>query len=101
MKVIRELQSELLRKTVTATDLQYLKDQIRAVEIDREQVAEKAKKDLEVVSKIEELATLPAKMREIELESLKRENTISELRNSLDEQANRIKILESANTRAD
>ena len=101
MKVIRDLQSELLRKTVTATDLQYLKDQIRAVEIDREQVAEKAKKDLEVVSKIEELATLPAKMREIELESLKRENTISELRNSLDEQANRIKILESANTRAD
>ena len=54
-----------------------------------------------MVSKIEELATLPAKMREIELESLKRENTISELRNSLDEQANRIKILESANTRAD
>lgn len=101
MKVIRELQSELLRKTVTATDLQYLKDQIRAVEIDREQVAEKAKKDLEVVSKIEELASLPAKMREIELESLKRENTISELRNSLDEHANRIKILESANTRAD
>ena len=54
-----------------------------------------------MVSKIEELATLPAKMREIELESMKRENTISELRNNLDEQASRIKILESANSKAD
>ena len=51
------------RKTVTHSDLDTLREQIEEVERNNEKMVEKTLKDLELKEGIEELASMPAKIK--------------------------------------
>ena len=51
------------RKTVTHGDLDTLREQIEEVERNNEKMLEKTLKDLELKENIEELASMPAKIK--------------------------------------
>ena len=55
LKVIQEMKADLLSKTVTEQDLTFLKQQSREAEKEREQLWHRARKDNELINKIEDL----------------------------------------------
>ena len=63
IEVIKNIQAEMQRKTVTHSDLDILREQIEEVERNNEKMVEKTLKDLELKEGIEELASMPAKIK--------------------------------------
>lgn len=63
IEVIKNIQAEMQRKTVTHGDLDTLREQIEEVERNNEKMVEKTLKDLELKEGIEELASMPAKIK--------------------------------------
>ena len=63
IEVIKNIQAEMQRKTVTHSDLDTLREQIEEVERNNEKMVEKTLKDLELKEGIEELASMPAKIK--------------------------------------
>ena len=63
IEVIKNTQAEMHRKTVTHGDLDTLREQIEEVERNNEKMLEKTLKDLELKENIEDLASMPAKIK--------------------------------------
>ena len=63
IEVIKNIQAEMQRKTVTHSDLDTLREQIEEVERNNEKMVEKTLKDLELKENIEDLASMPAKIK--------------------------------------
>ena len=67
LKVIQEMKADLLSKTVTEQDLTFLKQQSREAEKEREQLWHRARKDHELINKIEDLQQISGKFRDLQL----------------------------------
>ena len=63
IETIKNIQADMQRKTVTHGDLDTLRDHIEEVERNSEKMVQKTLKDLELKENIEELASMPAKIK--------------------------------------
>ena len=77
IEVIKNIQAELQRKTVTHSDLDALRESMDEVERNAEKMLEKTLKDLELKENIEELASMPSKIKALQMENLRNENMLT------------------------
>jgi len=78
VKTIQNLQTDILKKCVTGQDMANLRDQMRQMETDTEEITAKLQKDLSAVNKLEELFGLPSKLKDLEIKVLRNQNSNSE-----------------------
>ena len=78
VKTIQNLQTDILKKCVTGQDMANLRDQMRQMETDTEEMTAKLQKDLSSVSKLEELAAMPSKLKDLEFDVLRNKNSNAE-----------------------
>jgi len=82
IKVIKNLQAELLRKVATQTDIESVRDQMKDVEKQYEKMLEKSLKDLELKEHVDNLASLPSKIKALQMDNLRNENLLTEEKRS-------------------
>ena len=94
VKVLREMKCEILQKTVTVQDLNFFKQHIREIAKENDQINARAKRDRDVINKIEDLTQLSGKFRDLQLAVLKNENLVNELKSTVFDDTDRLRKLE-------
>ena len=101
VQVIHDVQKDILSKTATLSQIHSMQEQLKALEQDRQELLYRAKKDQEIIAKIEQLYLLPGKFKDFELTVLKNQNETNEQKTSLQHLLERIKTLETSNKKTD
>ena len=70
IKLIKDVQADLLSKTVTQTDLSYIKTQLNGIELGQEHVLQKSLKDSELREKLEMIDHMTSKIKAIQTNNI-------------------------------
>ena len=70
IKLIKDVQADLLSKTVTQTDLSYIKTQLNGIELGQEHVLQKSLKDTELREKLEMIDHMTSKIKAIQTNNI-------------------------------
>ena len=101
IKVIKNMQAEIMSKTVMQADLDSMREQIVHMERNNETFLEKQRKDMEFLRDKDAIQKLPSVVKEVQMHLLRVDNHLMEEGAKRQEVENRVKSIETANTKSD
>ena len=101
ISVIKNMKEEILRSTVTQTDISKMRDQINQMEKNNEKFIQKQKKEIQFFEDKDDLLKLPGTMREFQMELLRIDNRFLEEGEKFKYVEKRVKDIETANDKSD
>ena len=95
------MQSEIMSKTVMQADLDMMREQVQQMEKNNETFLEKQRKDVDFLRDKDTILKMPSVVKEVQMHLLRVDNHLMEEGAKRQEVENRVKTIETANTKSD